>query len=177
MHCTRELKAQPISAFCKSIGWQDFTTVIGYRFDEPKRVNLITAKNKKQWYPLYEWRIVKSFVRNFFLDQPFDLQLAEHDGNCELCHKKSKRKLLTQIVQGCCTNWHKKIEELYSLVNTKPNEPRKFFRGNETIEDLIEESKLPFDIYTDKPIDKQIYIDFDLDEQESCEESCEPFAD
>jgi len=54
--------------------------------------------------------------------------------------------------------------------------PVRFFRMNESINDLIEESKIPFN----KAIDQSLITDgadydFELDEQEDCAESCEPF--
>lgn len=184
-HCTRELKTNPIRSYAKSIGWGDYkkyTTVIGYRKDEPKRVNLLTMDEKRQWYPLYEWGIKKPDVAHFFTHiSEFDLDLEDWEGNCDLCHKKSKRKLLTRIVQDPkSTDWHKRIEPQYEQIKPKKLQsdktPVRFFRMNESIDDLIEESKLPFN----KAVDQSLITDgadydFELDEQEDCAESCEPF--
>lgn len=182
-HCTRELKTNPIRSYAKSIGWGHFkkyTTVIGYRYDEKKRVDLEKAKLKHQWYPLYEWLIIKADVATFWLRQTFDLQLPDFEGNCDLCHKKSKRKLLTQIINGSPTEWHKDMETEFEQVKPKKmradKTPVRFFRQGESITDLIEESKIPFELAQDQSLltDGAEY-DFEYDEQEDCAESCEPF--
>lgn len=180
LHCTRELKASPINSFCKSIGWKDYTTVIGYRFDEPKRVNLINAKKNKQWYPLFEWQIVKSDIKGFWSRQIFSLGLKEWEGNCKLCHKKSKRKLLTQLKSDpSSADWVIEMEKEYRYFqkegrnNSTIKDGVLFFRDNTSIHELIAESKLPFVPYAAKT--QMTMFDIDLDEQESCAESCEPF--
>lgn len=173
IHCTRELKANPIRSYARSIGFEKCITAIGYRCDEPKRVNLIKAKENNQWYPLYEWRIKKTDVAAFWIKQSFDLQLKDYEGNCKLCYKKSKRKLMTSLSERIeDADWIKEMEIKYSGgINY-------FFRENETVEQIIHESKIPFKKSVDQSlfIDPQLYLDFDLDEQESCAESCEPFA-
>lgn len=186
IHCTRELKMSPIKSFAKSIGWDDYQTAIGYRADEPKRINLINAKKQKQIYPLYEWAITKSDVKHFWSKQSFNLGLLEWEGNCKLCYKKSKRKLLTQIIADPkSTEWIKEMEVKYSgfkkdgRSNLDEDYKTFFFRDNESIDLLIAESKEPFVPVTEKnylQIQKQIGLfDYNLDEQEDCSESCEPF--
>lgn len=181
IHCTRELKANPINSFAKSIGWKDYTTIIGYRADEPKRVNLIKAKKEKQWYPLYEWNYKKEDVDIFWSKQSFKLDLLEYEGNCKLCYKKSKRKLLTQIITDpSSTEWVKEMEDNYRYFqkdgrNNFPKEGVVFFRNNESIYDLIEEAKSEFEVWKEPIKSTQLGFDFDLDEQEDCAESCEPF--
>lgn len=168
LHCTRELKMNPIKSFMKDVGFEDAWTAIGYRYDEPKRVNLITAQTKKQFYPAWEKKTLKIDVKKFWSKQRFQLGLLEFEGNCRLCYKKSKRKLLSQIVtdpESC--NWIFDMELKYS-----GEDEHTFFRGNETIKELIQQSLEDFEIW--KP-DNQHKIDFELDEQESCAESCEPF--
>lgn len=183
LHCTRELKAQPIASYAKSVGFKGCLMAIGYRKDEPKRVNLLKAEEKKQWYPLFDWGIKKSDVANFWLKQSFDLKLEDWEGNCKLCHKKSKRKLLTQIVADPeSTLWVIDMENRYRHFKkpTRNNETIKngtcFFRNSEGIYDLITESKMPFERAVDQSLltDGAAY-DFELDEQEGCSESCEPF--
>jgi len=185
-HCTRELKTNPIKSYAKSLGWTGYQTVIGYRADEPKRVNLLAAQVKKQWYPLFEWGIRKPDVAVFWKKQVFDLLLADYNGNCELCPKKSKRKLLTQIVEKPeSVIWVLDMQNKHGMVaplGYTGRLPMRFFRGWESIQDLIAESKLPFQRSVDQSMNtlgagqgQQIEFDFELDEQESCAESCEPF--
>lgn len=170
LHCTRELKMNPIKSFMKDIGFENAFTAIGYRYDEPKRVNLVKAKEKKQFYPLWEKRQTKKDVSVFWDKQTFKLGLLEFEGNCRLCYKKSKRKLLSQIItDGNSVHWIKKMEKIYSNGGE-----HLFFRDNESINDLIEQSKEEFKMWQPNE-NKQIEFNFELDQQESCEESCEPF--
>ena len=119
-HCTRELKKNPITSYAKSIGWKSWITAIGYRADEPKRINWEKAKKKKQWYILAELGIKKPDVALFWQQQPFDLQLKDYEGNCKLCYKKSRRKQLTQIVESPQdTPWIKDMEVKYEQVKPK----------------------------------------------------------
>lgn len=192
LHCTRELKMQPITSFCKSIGWEDYITAIGYRADEPKRVNLIKAEKYKQWYPLYEWGIRKPDVAVFWKKQSFDLGLdtkgnktdfIDADGNCNKCYKKSDAKILYQVAKNPNDTWVQKMENRYGMFsggreNLKP--PYYFFRHNRTLKEIIEQYP-DFDINEVISADKSLNtnkadFDYDLHEQESCAESCEPFS-
>ncbi len=59
-HCTRELKRNPIKSYAKSIGWKKYTIAIGYRADEPKRLDWEKARKEDQWYILAELGVKKS---------------------------------------------------------------------------------------------------------------------
>ena len=184
-HCTRELKRNPIKSYARSIGWTNYRTAIGYRADEPKRVSWEKANKLKQWYLLAEIGIKKSDVALFWKQQPFDLQLKDYEGNCKLCYKKSERKLLTQIVEHPeDAEWVADMEVKYEQVKPKKKAgdktPVRFFRGNESMADLIQKSKEPFEKAVDQSTktdgSKDIAeYDYELDLQEDCAESCEPF--
>jgi 3'-phosphoadenosine 5'-phosphosulfate sulfotransferase (PAPS reductase)/FAD synthetase len=183
LHCTRELKTAPIRSYLKSKGWGDFkkyTTAIGYRKDEPKRANLLKAQKLHQWYPLWEWGIKKSDVAAFWNNQSFDLGLIDADGNCKKCYKKSDAKILHQVRTEPDDNWIGMMEFKYQYhkagrEGVQP--PYFFFRHRRTLNDIIDQYK-DFDV---KPLnDKSLNAegseyDFDLNEQEDCYESCEPF--
>lgn len=182
LHCTRELKTNPIRSYMKSIGWKNYkkyTTAIGYRFDEPGRVDMEKANNEKQFYPLWEWKINKPDVLAFFKTQQFDLELDEQDGNCKKCHKKTIRKIATQILTDPKDRWNDTMEDRYSYftpdTRTQCNPPYYFFRENMTFADIENLALSPdFIPYSDtnKP-----NFDFELDSIEfgGCAESCEPF--
>ena len=134
--------------------------------------------------PLAEMGIKKEDVNLFWSRQPFDLELPDYDGNCKICFKKAKRKILTQIKRSPeDVPWIKDMEVKYE--NVKPegavgNEPTRFFREGESIDDLIEESKLPFEEAVDKSRIIQgareiSAFDIELDKEEECANSCEPF--
>lgn len=97
--CSRELKVEPIKAFCRSLGWERWTNVIGLRHDEGHRVLKKYAENDsgghrwKSAMPLDKARVAKADVMAFWSEQPFDLGLMPHEGNCDLCFLKSEGKL------------------------------------------------------------------------------------
>ena len=97
--CSRELKVEPIKAYCRSLGWERWANVIGLRHDEGHRVLKKYAENDtgghrwKSFMPLDKARATKRDVMAFWAEQPFDLQLKPHEGNCDLCFLKSEGKL------------------------------------------------------------------------------------
>lgn len=94
--CTTELKVLPIKRFMLSRGIQHWTMVLGLRADEPRRVSRARQPNKEQWdtaCPLASAGATVETVRDFWRGQPFDLQLAPHEGNCDLCFLKGRGKL------------------------------------------------------------------------------------
>lgn len=122
LHCTRELKENPIMSYMESLGERKghtkdkvlipatYETWIGIRGDEPDRLG--GNKNGKQLkvYPLggdvielngcgshIDLSCDKLDVLDFWEDMPFDLGIPEHLGNCTDCHKKSFKKLLMVI--------------------------------------------------------------------------------
>lgn len=180
-HCSRELKSVPIRSYARSIGWKDYQLVMGFRKDEPKRVNLLRAEKLKHWYPLWFWNIYKSDIREFWDKQKFKLELEVWQGNCKICYKKSKRKTILQILaRPGHAIWIWLMELKYKFFPGKNNnKPMRFFRDNESIVDIIravkeykKDSKNFIDI-------SQTVLQFDpeLDEQESCAESCEAFME
>lgn len=94
-HCTRELKEVPIRKYVQDVCGKDYQMAIGIRADERARLNLLRAE-KEQWvYPLaFDEPTTKQMVRAFWKTQPFDLQLEDYMGNCDLCWKKSQKKRL-----------------------------------------------------------------------------------
>ncbi len=97
--CSRELKVEPIKAFCQSLGWDRWTNVIGLRHDEGHRLLKKYAENDtgghrwKSVMPLDKARVTKRDVMAFWSQQNFDLGLQPHEGNCDLCFLKSEGKL------------------------------------------------------------------------------------
>lgn len=97
--CTTELKIRPMRDFCKSLGWKNWTNVIGLRYDEGSRVMKALDRNeqgKEPWrnsMPMSKAKATVRDVRAFWDAQPFDLQLKSYEGNCDLCFLKSKAKL------------------------------------------------------------------------------------
>jgi Phosphoadenosine phosphosulfate reductase family len=96
-YCTEYLKIIPTRRFLQDIGIKDFNKILGIRYDEPERFH----KNKDTAImPLYHERITKEDVRRFWANQPFDLELRDYEGNCDLCFLKGKRKRLTILLEN-----------------------------------------------------------------------------
>lgn len=185
-HCTRELKIVPINKFAKSLGWKNYTTAIGIRTDEPKRLDFEKKKKRRLLYFAELFNVTKSDVNNFWSKQSFDLDLKSYEGNCDLCFKKGFRKLMTILVEKPeLANWWRDMENKYSnielsaeKINAKP--PYFFYRDHQKIDDIIEESKFPFDLAIDESNDidkfKQMQLwDSYLDSNGGCTESCEVY--
>lgn len=177
-HCTRELKINPIASYIKDLGYGDaYEMGIGIRADEPRR---LTVK-PNIIYPLaYEFPTTKLMVAQWWDKQPFNLQLKDHEGNCDMCWKKSKIKLLTSIVEDpdYITWWHFMEETYKEFVPPSQRHSRltpiHFFRGNESAKDLIELSKTPFTLFKDKHTKENLnYTSPNIDFTDPCEESCE----
>lgn len=187
-HCTRETKSNPIKSCAKALGFgrygKDYQIAIGYRNDEQKRIKQKKIQKEKHFYFLNDLGIRKADVARFWSKMPFDLELKDYEGNCKLCYKKSKRKLLTQVVEHPeDAAWIIEMQNLYGMVcpeKYKGGLPLRFFRERESMEDIIEESKLPFDKAIDKSKDQigfDMFFDQYLDEEDSdCGDRCEPFA-
>lgn len=140
-NCTRELKDRPINKFVKSLGYSEVYTAMGIRYDEQHRKSNF-ANEKNIIYPLIDdIKVDNSFVRNWWDNQTFDLGIKDYQGNCDLCFKKSKRKRLTLISENpSIAKWWKEMEERFGTDKI----PRFDLRTNKSIEELIEESKRPF---------------------------------
>ena len=99
--CTSDLKVIPINKYLESVGFQDFSTFVGIRADEPRRV----AKQRgKEGYvlPLADENIGLKDIYDFWSTNDFDLNLPNingytHWGNCDLCYLKSYQKKLSII--------------------------------------------------------------------------------
>jgi 3'-phosphoadenosine 5'-phosphosulfate sulfotransferase (PAPS reductase)/FAD synthetase len=99
--CTVELKIRVMRDFARSLGWKNWTNVIGLRADEPIRVSRART-NRDAWdndMPLATAGVSRADVTAFWASQPFDLRLPNNDGNtplgnCDLCFLKGGATIL-----------------------------------------------------------------------------------
>lgn len=181
IHCTRELKTNPTLRYIKSLGWKDYEQALGIRIDEPKRIK----QRDKIIYPLVkEFPTTKLMVNKWWNFQKFDLKLKGYEGNCDLCWKKSKRKLLTLLVEKPeLSEWWNEMEIKYGHYipethkhNPNVKIPATFYRENTSIQELIEDAKTPFIKSTDDfTLQQLMHSEPELDFTNGCEESCEAF--
>lgn len=95
--CTQHLKIETAWAYLENVlGWGERTVSVGIRADEPKRFGSLGQddRNDREFKraPLAEAGIDEPDVMEFWARQPFDLQLQQHEGNCDLCPWKSMGK-------------------------------------------------------------------------------------
>lgn len=186
LHCTRELKLNPMTKYMRSIGWKkgDYYTAIGIREDEIDRVDA-KRKEKMLLYPLVsDQPMTKPKINFWWSQQPFRLMLKGYQGNCKDCHKKSHNKLMTMALEDeSLFNFTKEMTRKYS--NFVPYQRRKgktwaeksqkinFFRGNTTPFEIIELAKnTKFNLASD---DSDVYNFEGVDDTSTgfCNESCE----
>lgn len=194
LHCTRELKENPIMDYMESLGEvkghivkgelveATYETWIGIRGDEPKRLGGNRNGKQNKVYPLAEivsWSSCKRWfnlicdkldVLDFWEDMPFDLDLSEHQGNCVDCHKKSAKKLNMVFNETPKVfNFTAYLDNQYSHV--KPQiltdgtvKQRKRFRGYKNTHELIQS-------FIVSEFNPKVYSE----ESGGCSESCNGF--
>ncbi len=99
--CTGELKIRTKIRYLKSLGLKGDTyrNAVGIRADEANRYARFSKCGEADagavTMPLYGAGVTEKDVMAFWATHPFDLQLKQHEGNCDLCFLKSQPKLLT----------------------------------------------------------------------------------
>ena len=93
--CTQELKIKSARRFCRSIGWDAWTTARGIRADEAHRAKVSKDKRITNWHPLIDAGVTKQMIAEFWRSQPFNLALPFLErgnpfGNCDGCFLKSE---------------------------------------------------------------------------------------
>lgn len=186
-HCTRELKAAAIRSYLLSIGWTDYTIAIGIRPDEPRRVDedalrLANAgESVKFVYPMIDyWYHDKQDVNDWWAEQPFNLQLEEHEGNCAWCWKKGWPKHARLTTENPSVyRFPARMESTYPRVGAEfEKDPtardRTFFRNHTSTLKLAETAAVVVSSMADRARLKAL-TKVNEDENGGCTESCEPY--
>lgn len=100
-YCTRWMKENCNHLFMKNKGFTAWDMTLGLRYDEPRRVARVKAKNtsnRVHLTPLFDAKVTAEIVNNFWRLNDFDLELPIYNdetphGNCDLCFLKSNKKL------------------------------------------------------------------------------------
>lgn len=88
--CTRVMKTDPCSWYLRDMfGKDNYVTWLGIRADEPRR--LTKRKNIRYLAEISDFD--KKDINDWWQEQPFDLDLPEHLGNCVFCIKKGVNKI------------------------------------------------------------------------------------
>jgi 3'-phosphoadenosine 5'-phosphosulfate sulfotransferase (PAPS reductase)/FAD synthetase len=118
--CTIGLKIKPMEGYAKSLGWDEWTNVLGLRADEPRRVARMRDGYRM---PLAAAGITKADVLHFWARNDFDLDILPGQGNCDLCFLKSAATIqgVMRDVPGVADWW---IKAEATPLKSKPNGAR-----------------------------------------------------
>lgn len=108
--CTQELKVKTARRYIRSLGIKHWTTLVGFRADEPKRVADLAKRYPGKTIretveaPLFNLGVTAEDVGAFWKTQPFDLRLPllpngkTFGGNCRGCfwHSEYQQAMLVR---------------------------------------------------------------------------------
>jgi 3'-phosphoadenosine 5'-phosphosulfate sulfotransferase (PAPS reductase)/FAD synthetase len=99
--CTAELKVLSIDRYLKSIGVDEYVSMVGIRADEPRRVAKMRANKDVKLMPLAAAGVTEKDVWDFWNGHDFDLDLPKVNGisNCDLCFLKGANIIMGLIAQ------------------------------------------------------------------------------
>ena len=100
--CTYVLKVETAERWLRrdlGIDPKKVTTILGIRYDEPKRWQRALYEECKTIYPMVYDRVTVADITAFWNAQPFDLAIPSAAGNCDLCFLKGRGKLI-RLIRG-----------------------------------------------------------------------------
>ncbi|TKI01932.1 DNA N-6-adenine-methyltransferase, partial [Martelella alba] len=134
--CTRTMKIEPFNRYCKEHFATGLHKWIGIRADEPKRLKPYDGVSYLADLSDFD----KQDVLDWWSEQPFDLGLSEHLGNCVFCIKKGVNKiaLAARDEPQMATDF---IDVLTSdsvrVVDRRQQENKIMYRDNQSLESII----------------------------------------
>ena len=180
--CNRDMKLTPLKKYADSVfGLNNYSIAVGLRIDEVDRVRK-DYKENNVFYPLMDYKISKKERNKFWENQPIKIDIPAYKGNCDLCFEKSNRKLMTIIKEEPNTAiWWDTMIKKYSHIPKenspsyndllKENNGMTFYRGYNTIQDLVKMAEQPFS----KATDEYIYQNDLFDLEGDCGSGCSVF--
>ena len=147
--CTIELKIKPIERYMQSLGYKEWYSVLGLRYDEPRRVR--DSKDGKHRYinicPMYDEQHTNEDVLEFWQKSNFDLQIPIVEGkaaagNCDLCFLKGTKTTLNLMHEKPdLANWwiEKEVIMERTFRNNRPNYIKLLDLSKEKPKDYIDD--------------------------------------
>lgn len=171
--CSAQLKKEAIRHYVeKTVGWERWTyeVAIGIRADEPKRKKT-RDRDQHIFQPLVTlFPIDKPWILNWWAQQSFNLDIHPDDGNCDACWKKDLPRHCRIMLRSPKTfDWWENMVYTYGHLNPrkiKLSPPYNFYRGNLSVQDIRDFSKLPQAEVKERMKRRRL---------PSCTESCEAF--
>lgn len=152
--CTVELKVRTIHRYLKANGWTEWSSMLGIRADEQRRLakigNQDYGKHEEKIAPLGRMGVTKEIVGDFWRSQSFDLELPNingvtYHGNCDLCYLKGASQTLSLIAEKPeRAIWWAKMEAL--ALASKPDGAR-FRKDRPSYEAMSQFTKDQFDMF------------------------------
>lgn len=181
--CNRDMKLEVLRKYADSVfGKNDYSVAVGIRADEMDRVRK-DYKENNVFYPLMDRGISNKDRNRFWKDQPVKITIPAYKGNCDMCFAKSNRKLMTILKEepykadwwDTMINTYGRIpiegKPSYNELMEQNNGLQTFYRGYNTIEDLVKMAQQPFSRATDE----YIYENDLFDLEDECGSGCSVF--
>lgn len=133
--CTRAMKMDVFERYCKD-NFSEYHTWIGIRVDEPARLK----KREGVSYLADISQFEKSDVLLWWKQQPFDLAIPEHLGNCVFCIKKGTNKIALAArdePEMAAKFWQLINDPSVRVVKRRKQENKIMYRGNNSLESVI----------------------------------------
>ena len=180
--CNRDMKVEPLRKYADGVfGRNNYSIAVGMRIDELDRVRK-DYKENNVFYPLMDRKIDKAERNRFWKNEPIQITIPAYKGNCDLCFEKSNRKLMTIIKEepNLIEWWDRMIKQYGNIKKEsspsyndllEANNGMTFYRGYNTIEDLVKLAQKPFSKATDEYIYESDLFDLEGD----CGSGCQVF--
>jgi len=180
--CNRDMKLRAMKKYVDSVfGKKNYSIAVGIRADEVDRVTK-DYKDNNVFYPLLDKGITSEDRNKFWSKQPIKIKIPAFKGNCDLCFQKSNRKIMTILSEDPETGkWWSEMINKYGKIEIdgkksyndimKVKGTATFYRGLNTIEDLVKMSQEPFS----KATDEYIYENDLFDKEDECGSGCQVF--
>lgn len=154
--CTVELKVRVMHRYLKANGWTEWTSMLGIRADEPRRLakigNQDYGKHEEKFAPLGISGISAKNVGKFWEESEFDLGLPNMNGvtmhgNCDLCFLKGATQIFSLIQEKPSrAEWWAKMEALALALASKPDGAR-FRKDRPGYAEMLRFSREQFDMF------------------------------
>jgi hypothetical protein len=135
--CTDRMKDKPFKNWCKDyFNNEPYRIWIGLRIDQPTKFNRLREERFLYLADISDYE--KRDIAYFWKQQPFDLEIADHLGNCVFCIKKSAYKigLATKDEPEMADKFIKIIEEATPKERNITQDKKIMYRGRTSLEGL-----------------------------------------
>ena len=180
--CNRDMKYEVLTKYGNTIfGRNNYSVAVGMRADEMDRVRK-DYKINNVFYPLMDRKVSSNDRNKFWKDKPIQITIPAYKGNCDVCFAKSNRKLMTILKEEPEKSyWWDDMIKKYGTIKLEGKDSyndlmevkgtQTFYRGYNTIDDLVEMAKQPFS----KATDEYIYENDLFDKEDECGSGCQVF--